>query len=91
MKKCMVILLLLLTAKLPAQWVPRSEYADSVLGWIKVYNYKGAKKPMQVDHRNYSITQLSICDSFVNWMQASFTPVGALGDAKKAVNTKMSL
>ena len=91
MKKCMVILLLLISAKLQAQWVQRSVYADSVLGWIKVYNYKGAKKPLQVDHRNYSIPQLSICDSFVNWMQASFTPVGALGDAKKFVNTKMSV
>jgi hypothetical protein len=83
--------LLLLTVKLPAQWVQRSVYADSVLGWVKVYHYKGAKKPLQADHRNYSIKQLSICDSFINWMQASYTPAGALGDAKKAVNTKMSL
>jgi hypothetical protein len=87
----MVVVLLLLTVKLQAQWVQRSVYADSVLGWVKLYNFKGAKKPLQIDHRNYSITQLSICDSFINWMQASYTPVGALGDAKKAVNTKMSL
>lgn len=90
MKKCMVFVLLLLTAKLQAQWVQRSVYADSVLGWIKVYNWKGATKPIKIDHRNYSITQLSICDTFANWMQRSYTPKGCLADVRKAVSEKLT-
>ncbi|KAK6021253.1 hypothetical protein OSTOST_13076, partial [Ostertagia ostertagi] len=35
--------------------------------------------------------QLSLCDSFVNWMQASYIPKGGLGDAKKMVTEKIGL
>lgn len=74
-----------------AQPIPRQSIEDSVLGWMKVYNFKGAKAGMKVDDKVYSVAQLSICDSLANWMQASYTPKGGLGDAKRAVLEKLGL
>jgi hypothetical protein len=74
-----------------AQPVPPRIIEDSVLGWMKVYNFKGAKSPMEVDNKHYSIAQLSICDSFANWIQASYAPKGGLGDIKKSVLEKLGL
>lgn len=74
-----------------AQEINRKKIEDSVLGWKKVYNFKGAKAPLKVDDKTYSIAQLSIADSFVNWMQASYVPKGGLGDVKKSVTDKLGL
>ncbi len=74
-----------------AQPVSPKNIKDSVLGWMKVYNYKGAKAPIKVDDKDYSIAQLSICDSLVNWMQASYLPKGGLGDVKRVVSQKQGL
>ena len=73
------------------QEIPRRNLEDSMIGWIKVYNFKGFKEPMKVDHRNYSVAQLSLIDSFANWMQASYLPKGGLGDIKKIVSEKLGL
>jgi len=59
------------------QQIPKSELEDQVLGWIKVYDYKGAAKPITVDTRVYSPAQLSIAQLFANWIQASCLPKGA--------------
>lgn len=67
------------------------EYTDQFLGWIKLYKFKGAAKPLQVDDKKYSIAQLSIADSFANWMQASYTPRGALGDIIKYLTPKTGM
>lgn len=64
------------------------EYKQMYLGWIKIYNYKGALKPVTVGNKTYSKAQLSIIDSFGNWMQASYTPKGSLGDMIKFVSPK---
>ena len=74
-----------------AQPITHRSIEDSVIGWMKVYNHKGAKAPMKVDAKNYSIAQLSICDSFANWIQASYLPKGGLGDVKKSVAEKLGL
>jgi len=74
-----------------AQEIPRRNLEDSMIGWIKVYNFKGFKEPMKVDNRNYSVAQLSLIDSFANWMQASYIPKGGLGDIKKTVSQKLGL
>ncbi|HEY9362383.1 MAG TPA: hypothetical protein VIQ00_03905 [Chitinophagaceae bacterium] len=74
-----------------SQLVPRQSIEDSVLGWMKVYNFKGAKAGMKVDDKVYSIMQLSLCDSFANWMQASYMPKGGLGDVKKLLREKLGL
>ena len=62
---------------------------DSVIGWMKVYNFKGAKEPKTIDNKVYSVAQLSLCDSFANWMQASYVPKGGLGDVVKSVSQKI--
>jgi len=62
---------------------------DSVIGWMKVYNFKGIKETKKVDDKLYSAAQLSICDSFANWIQASYLPKGGLGDVKKSVSEKL--
>jgi hypothetical protein len=69
---------------------PRS-IEDSVFGWMKVYHFKGATAPVKVDNKTYSIAQLSICDSFANWMQATYLPKGAMGDVKRSVTGKIGL
>jgi hypothetical protein len=74
-----------------AQPISRQSIEDSVIGWMKVYNFKGVKETKKVDDKLYSAAQLSICDSFANWMQASYLPKGALGDIKKAVSEKLGL
>ncbi len=72
------------------QPIPRQSIEDQVLGWIRVYNYKGATLPITLDHRVYSPAQLSIAQLFANWMQASYLPKGALGDVLQVRNAKLS-
>lgn len=74
-----------------AQPIPSQSIEDSVLGWMKVYNFKGAKEGKKVDHRNYSAAQLSICDSFANWIQASYLPKGGLGEVFRKLSEKLGL
>ena len=73
-----------------AQAIPPKSLEDQVLGWIKVYDYKGATLPIKVDTRVYSPAQLSIAQLFANWMQASYLPTGALGDVVQIRNAKLS-
>jgi hypothetical protein len=72
------------------QRIPPSELEDKVLGWMKVYDYKGATTPITLDHRVYSPAQLSVAQLFANWMQASYLPKGALGDVFQIRNPKLS-
>ncbi|MGB8191979.1 MAG: hypothetical protein WCF67_08675 [Chitinophagaceae bacterium] len=74
-----------------AQPIPRQTIEDSVIGWVKLYNFKGVAAPQKVADKIYSPAQLSICDSFANWMQASYVPKGALGDVKKTITGKLGL
>lgn len=73
-----------------AQQIPRQAIEDKVLGWIKIYDYKGATVPITVDHRVYSPAQLSIAQLFANWMQASFLPTSALGDVVQIRNERLN-
>lgn len=72
-----------------AQEVPRQSIEDKVLGWVKIYDYKGATLPITADGRVYSPAQLSIARLFANWMQASYLPTGALGDVIQVRNEKL--
>jgi hypothetical protein len=72
-----------------AQEIPRAEIEDSIIGWMKVYNFKGVKQDLKQDNKLYSAAQLSLCDSFANWMQASYIPKGGLGDVRKVVSEKI--
>ena len=70
--------------------IPRQSLEGQVLGWIKVYDYKGATLPIKMDERVYSPAQLSIAQLFANWMQASYLPTGALGDVIQIRNEKLN-
>jgi len=74
-----------------AQPIPRQSIQDDVIGWMKVYHFKGVKESKKVDDKLYSAAQLSICDSLANWIQASYIPKGGLGDVKKAVSDQLGL
>ena len=74
-----------------AQQIPRESLADSLIGWMKVYKFTGVRPPMTVDAKHYSAAQLSIADSLANWIQASYTPKGALGDVIRVVSPKLGL
>ncbi len=92
MKKLIALCCLLFSVSaLFAQPVSRQLIEDSVIGWMKVYNFKGTKETKKVDDKFYSAAQLSICDSFANWIQASYMPKGALGDVKRSVSEKLGL
>ena len=73
-----------------AQPIKPETIKDDPIGWTRVYNFPAAPKPVVVDHRTYSIAQLSIANQIANWIQASFTPTGALGDAIRSVSEKLS-
>jgi hypothetical protein len=72
-----------------AQTIPPQSIEGQALGWIRIYDYKGATLPVTVDHRVYSPAQLSIAQLFANWMQASYLPTGALGDVRQTVSEKL--
>ena len=92
--KAYMFILALITAMhstASAQPVSPKSIEDSVIGWMKVYNFTGPRTPVTVDAKHYSAAQLSITDSLANWIQASYTPKGALGDVRRTVSRKLGL
>jgi hypothetical protein len=81
---------LLLTVPARTQEIRREEAQDKVFGWMKVYDFKAATAPLTVDHRVYSIAQLSLANNFANWIQQSYLPVGGLGDVTRFVSEKLT-
>ncbi|GAB2826234.1 hypothetical protein [Ferruginibacter profundus] len=91
MKIFFSIALLLLSTISPAQKTTEQVIADSSFGWMKIYNFKGAKAPRTLGNRTFSVAQLSTCDSFANWMQASYLPKGTIGDVRKVIMPAIGL
>jgi len=92
MKKIILLSLLFISVLVAvAQPIPREPIENDLIGWMKVYHFKGTKDPLKVDDKYYSAAQLSIGDSLANWMQASYMPKGGLGEIKKYVSTKLGL
>ena len=83
---CMV----LSTMTSSAQSIRPETIKDEPIGWMRVYNFGPPTKPVVVDHRTYSIAQLSIANQIANWLQASFTPTGVLGDAIRSISERLS-
>ena len=77
------------SVSLPAQEIPRASIVDKDLGWMRVYDFKEGVKPQKVDHRVYSPAQLAIAADLARWMQASYSPIGGLGDITIAVSEKL--
>ena len=85
----LIIVLFLAGSSSYSQTISRQSIQDSIIGWMKVYNFKGIKESKKVDDKLYTAAQLSLCDSFANWIQASYIPKGGLGDVKKSVSEKL--
>ncbi|MBY0479022.1 MAG: hypothetical protein K2Q24_15345 [Chitinophagaceae bacterium] len=64
-------------------------YENSYLGWIKMFNPNEPEKPYKQDHYTYSAKQMAISRTIIGWVQQSYTPKGAIGQALKLVNEKM--
>lgn len=91
MRLIILFLTLAVSVSAVAQPIPPKSIEDSVIGWMKVYSFKGVNNPVKVDDKIYSPAQLAICDSFTRWIQASYVPKGGLGDVKKTVTGKIGL
>lgn len=88
-KTSLLVVLVYLKISSFSQSISRESIEERFIGWMKIGNFKGAKEPLKIDDKLYSIAQLSICDSFANWMQASYTPKGSLGEVRKSVSEKL--
>ena len=69
-----------LSVPLLAQAIPAASIADKEIGWLRVYDFKETTEPLKVDTRVYSAAQRNVAVDLGNWMQASYTPIGGLGD-----------
>ena len=69
-----------LLVPLLAQPIPPASIADKEMGWLKVYAFKEQSEPLKVDTRVYTAAQRTIAVDLANWMQASYSPIGGLGD-----------
>ena len=63
-----------------AQPIPAASIVDKDMGWREVYNFKAQSEPLKIDTRVYSAAQRTIAVDLANWMQASYSPIGGLGD-----------
>lgn len=81
MNKIVVFLLAFLPGiELPAQTSQQKRIEDSIIGWEKIYNFKGKQyKLLMTEGQNFSPYQQSLRDSFITWMQRSYTPVAGQG------------
>jgi len=89
MKKSILFLFLFIIPI--SNYAQKDEYKDLYLGWKKIYHFGSAVKGQQVDNKFYTPVQISYSDSIANWMQASYTPKGGLGDVKIKVLDKIGL
>ncbi len=81
---------LALSVPLLAQVIPPASIADKEMGWVTVHNFKGATAPLKIDRRVYSPAQRTIAMELANWMQASYSPIGGLGDVVLAFAEKLT-
>jgi hypothetical protein len=92
MKQPLIIFFALMTLAGHAQVESQTEaYKDELIGWKVVYHFHGPRKPQQVDDKAYSPQQMSYMDTITNWMQASYTPRGTLGDIKRRALYKVGI
>ena len=68
----------------------QSALNEEASGWIKIYRFDDPTKPTQVDHRTYSIPQFRLMNNWLYWMQASYIPKFAVGDATKTAMEKLN-
>lgn len=69
---------------------PQQEYSDQYLGWIRLVKPTDPVKLTRYDNRTFTTTQLSTCNLFISWIQASYMPKGGLGEGRKYGNDKLN-
>ncbi|HMU46211.1 MAG TPA: hypothetical protein PKC72_07585 [Chitinophagaceae bacterium] len=82
MKKYIFILLFAntCTCTLVKAQTNQQRIKDSIIGWEKVYNFKGKiYKPLVIEGQTFSAYQQSLRDSFITWMQKTYKPRAGLG------------
>ena len=80
MKKIFILSFLFIVAATSfAQSISHQSIEHSVFVWHKLHHLKGAKENHKMDNRVYSIAQLSVCDSLVNWIRATYVLKAASG------------
>lgn len=89
MKYYFILLLIFSNSLIPAS--AQDAYAEQYLGWIKMIDPKTPEKPFKQDNRSYTATEFSLCNTFINWVQLSYIPMGGLGQGKKLINEKLGL
>ena len=72
-----------------AVYAQREEYAGKYLGWIQMFDANKPPKPFTLDHRTWSVKQMGISYQLVKWVQQSYTPKGAVGQAFWLRNNKL--
>lgn len=72
-----------------AQPAPAGPIKDRPIGWMKIVTFPASPKPVTIDARTYSATQLGIARTLIGWMQASYVPIGGLGDIVVAVSERL--
>lgn len=68
----------------------QQEYSDQYLGWLKLVKPTDPVKSTRYDHRTFTAAQLSTCNLFISWIQASYLPKGGLGEGRKYANEKLN-
>ncbi len=84
MKNILMFICLVTSCSLSfAQRTDQQIIADSVIGWEKIYNFKGKQyKPLTIEGLIYSSYKVALCDTFTRWIQKSYTPIGGWGTIK---------
>lgn len=85
MKKYFTCLLLITSIIGHTQITDEQKITDSSFGWMSIYHYKGVKTSRTLNDKVFSPAQLSLCDSFSNWIQASYIPKGCIGDVRRMI------
>lgn len=72
-----------------AQSIRPETIKDQPIGWMRILTFPKPPVPATVDTRHYSTAQFEIAERFVTWMQATYVPIGGLGDIVKSVSEKL--
>ena len=91
MRKLLITLIatISLLPGLSAQTTIVQSLQDTVLGWTKVYHFKGYKEGKKLGDLIFTPIQLSYSDSFANWMQASYVPRAGIGNVTRGIGPKI--
>ncbi len=82
---CLFIFLSVITVDLVAQFSYQQRVEDSVLYWYTKMTPDAKLKPFPSKGRVLTIKQQQNLNRIIEWMQASYTPVGGLGTFKQMI------